>query len=311
MTQTIRNSSDHHARAAGAPPAQTRSHQTGFIGLGTMGGPMARNVAKAGLLSVVWNRTHSTARLWADELGVACADTPADLAARVDVVLTCVSADVDLLAVIDALSPGLKAGTIVVDHSTVSSETARRVAERVRSKGADFLDAPVSGGVEGARNGTLAMMIGGRSDSLERVRPVLEAMAARIVRMGDVGAGQATKAVNQIMCAGINQAVTEALAFGASQDLDMDKVVEVVAGGAAGNWFLDKRGYTMTHGSYAPGFKLALHHKDLRICLAMAAAVGMELPITAMTVRDYSELMREGHGDEDISALYRLKRSTP
>jgi 3-hydroxyisobutyrate dehydrogenase len=310
MTQTAWNSSDRPAMAEDAPPAKASSHQTGFIGLGAMGGPMARNLAKAGLLSAVWNRTHSTARLWAEELGVVCADSPADLAARVDVVLTCVSADVDLLAVIDALLPGLKPGAIVVDHSTVSSETARGVAERVRSKGADFLDAPVSGGVEGARNGTLAVMVGGRADSLERVRPVLEAMAARIVRMGDVGAGQATKAVNQIMCAGINQAVTEALAFGATQGLDMDKVVEVVAQGAAGNWFLDKRGHTMIHGSYTPGFKLALHQKDLRICLAMAAGAGMELPITTMTARDYAELMREGHGDEDISALYRLKRPT-
>lgn len=282
--------------------------KVGFIGLGAMGAPMARNLARAGWLGVVWNRTESVARQLATELAVEAATTPEELVGRADVICTCVSADADLLAVVDALLLVLTAGKVVIDHSTVSSETARQVAERVRAQGADFLDAPVSGGVEGAKNGSLAMMVGGRAEALERVRPVLEAMAARIVLMGEVGAGQATKAVNQIMAAGINQAVTEALAFGTAQDLDMDKVIEVVGGGAAGNWFLDKRGSTMTRGTFVPGFKLALHHKDLNICLGMAKARGMVLPLAAMTLRDYAQLMDEGHGDEDISALYRLKR---
>jgi 3-hydroxyisobutyrate dehydrogenase len=126
--------------------------------------------------------------------------------------------------------------------------------------------------------------------------------------MGEVGMGQSAKAVNQVMCAGINEAVTEALAFGARLGLDMDKVIEVVSGGAAGNWFLEKRGPTMTRGTFKPGFKLALHEKDLTICEAMAEAAGMTLPMTAMTAEHYRQLMAEGHGDEDISALYRLKR---
>ncbi len=137
-----------------------------------------------------------------------------------------------------------------------------------------FLDAPVSGGVEGAKNGTLAMMVGGDADALEKARPVLEAMTGRIMHMGATGSGQATKAVNQIMCAGINQAVTEALAFAQAQGLAMDKVIDVISGGASGNWFLQHRGSTMTQGTFAPGFKLALHHKDLKICQSMAKQTG-------------------------------------
>lgn len=273
-----------------------------------MGAPMARNLAKAGRLQAVWNRTAAVAVQLADELGVACASTPADLAAQVDAVLICVSADADLLQVIDALRPGLKPGVIVVDHSTVAADTARLAAERVRARGADFLDAPVTGGVEGARNGTLAIMVGGHPESLEKVRAVLAAESSRIAHMGAVGAGQAAKAVNQIMCAGINQAVTEALAFGEAQGLDLDKLIEVVAGGAAGNWFLDKRGKTMTRGVFTPGFKLALHHKDLNICLNMVKALNLSLPVAEMTRDEYARLMAEGHGGEDISALYRLKR---
>jgi 3-hydroxyisobutyrate dehydrogenase len=283
--------------------------QAGFIGLGAMGAPMARNLAKGGFLNAVWNRTETSAFDLARELNVTPAVSPAALAGRVDVVLMCVSADADVLTVIQALLPGLRPGTIVIDHSTVSSDTAREAAELVRGKDADFLDAPVSGGVEGAKSGMLAMMVGGRAETFEKVRPILRCMASRIVHMGDVGSGQATKAVNQIMAAGINQAVSEALAFGAAQALDMDRVIEVIAGGAAANWFLDKRGPTMTRGTFAPGFKLALHHKDLKICKAMAEKLKMPLPITEMTLQDYAQLIREGHGEEDISALYRLKRA--
>ncbi len=282
--------------------------KAGFIGLGAMGARMARNIAKTGQLAAVWNRTAWVAEELALELGAVAASSPAELAGHVDVVLICVSADADVLAVIEDMSPGLRPGMLVVDHSTVAADTARKAAEIAGSRGAAFLDAPVSGGVEGAKNGTLSIMVGGEAEALEKVRPVLQAMASRIVLMGEVGAGQATKAVNQIMCAGINQAVTEALAFGAAQGLDMDKVIDVVAGGAAGNWFLDKRGPTMVRGSFAPGFKLALHHKDLNICLAMAEKLGIPLPVTQRTLEEYAKLMEGGHGDEDISALYRLKR---
>lgn len=282
--------------------------KTGFIGLGAMGAHMARNLAQHGFLTAVWNRTEAKAAALADELGVACAASPAQLAATVDAVLLCVSADADVLAMIDAILPSLKPGQIVIDLSTVGSATAHEAARRVRERGADFLDAPVTGGVEGARLGTLAIMVGGAADTLERARPVLDAMGRRVVHMGDTGAGQSAKAVNQVMCAGINQAVTEALAFGARLGLDMDKLIEVVSGGAAGNWFLEKRGPTMTRDVFAPGFKLALHHKDLAICAAMAESLETSLPLVATTLRDYAELMAQGHGDEDISALYRLKR---
>lgn len=292
-----------------APGTHSNHVKAGFIGLGSMGGPMARNVAKGGYLSAIWNRTEASAFVLARELNVTPAVSPAALAEQVDVVLICVSADDDVLEVVREMLPGLRPGTIVVDHSTVSSDTARSAAELVRNTGADFLDAPVSGGVEGAKNGTLAMMVGGRAKSLDKVRPVLQCMALRIVHMGDVGTGQATKAVNQIMAAGINQAVTEALAFAAAQSLNMDRVIEAVSGGAAGNWFLDQRGPTMVRGTFAPGFKLALHHKDLKICKAMAEKLGISLPVTEMTLSDYARLIQEGHGDEDISALYRLKKA--
>ena len=171
-----------------------------------------------------------------------------------------------------------------------------------------FLDAPVSGGVEGAKNGTLAMMVGGDKNSLEKARPVLDTMCARIIYMGKTGAGQGTKAVNQIMAAGINQAVTEALAFADAEGLPLEKVIDVVSGGAAGNWFLNHRGLTMTQHHYQPGFKLALHHKDLKICQSMAEKNSADLPLVRQTIDDYQQLMNDGFGDEDISALFRLKQ---
>ena len=269
---------------------------------------MARNVAKAGLLKAVWNRTAIVAETLSKELKVNHAATPSELANQVDVVLTCVSTDDDLLSVIEAMLPGLTSISIVIDHSTVSAETARKVAVMVKGSGAEFLDAPVSGGVEGAKNGTLAIMVGGPIESLNQVMAVLEAMSSRIVHMGDVGAGQATKAINQIMCAGINQAVTEALAFGAAQGVNLEKAIDIISQGAAGNWFLDKRGLTMVNGVFTPGFKLALHQKDLKICSEMAEKLGVNLPITQITSQEYAQLIQQGYGDEDISALYRLKR---
>jgi 3-hydroxyisobutyrate dehydrogenase len=282
--------------------------QAGFIGLGAMGSPMARNIAKGGFLGAVWNRTQTTAEALAQELKVTCAGDLAELAAAMDVVFICVSTDKDVLAVIKALVPALSSRKIVVDFSTVSTETAQCAAAIARSKGADFLDSPVSGGVEGAYNGTLAMMVGGRAATLEKIRPLLKTMGSCIVHMGEVGAGQATKAVNQIMAAGINEAVTEALAFGETQGLDMGKVIDIVSSGAAGNWFLEKRGRTMIQDVFKPGFKIALHYKDLYICKVMAEQLGLSLPITEMTLAGYQQLIEEGFGEEDISALYRLKR---
>ncbi|OYV15907.1 MAG: 2-hydroxy-3-oxopropionate reductase [Methylococcaceae bacterium NSP1-1] len=278
--------------------------KAGMIGLGAMGLGMARNLAKAGYLTAVYNRTTAKTA----EFKVPAFDLPEALAAEVDIVLICVSADQDVLDIVEAITKTIKPGSIVVDMSTISSETAKKAAVCLAEKRVAFLDAPVSGGVEGAKNGTLAMMVGGDADALGKARPVLEAMTRRIIHMGKTGSGQATKAVNQVMCAGINQAVTEALAFGEAQGLAMDKVIDVISGGASGNWFLQHRGVTMTQGTFAPGFKLALHHKDLKICQTIAAQTGVSIPLADMTVTDYEELMAEGYGDEDISALYRMKK---
>ena len=281
--------------------------KTGVIGLGAMGAPMARNLHKAGYLEVVWNRTVEKASELSGELGVRVADAPAALAAQCDLVMLSVSADDDLLEVMRALVPGLHADSVVLDTSTVSRETAIQAAILAQSTGADFLDAPVSGGIEGARRGALAMMIGGEVDSIKRITPVLNSIARRIEHMGPVGAGQATKAVNQIMAAGINQAVTEALAFAVALELPMDKVIEVVGSGAAGNWFLNHRGTTMTQGRFDPGFRVSLHHKDLTICKQMAEQFDVALPVIEMTLIHYRRLMEAGFGDEDISALFREK----
>lgn len=280
----------------------------GFIGLGAMGAPMATHLRQAGALAAVWNRTRSKAESLARELEVAVTDSPAALARQVDVVFLCVSADADVLAVIEALQPGLSAGQVVIDTSTVKPETAQAAAQQLALHGAHFLDAPVSGGVEGARKGTLAMMVGGELEVLERVRPLLEALSQRIEYMGEAGCGQATKAVNQIMAAGINQAVTEALAFAEAHDLPLDKVIDVVGSGAAGNWFLSHRGPTMVEGRFDPGFKVELHYKDLDICKSMAEARGVQLPVVEMTLVHYWRLMHGGYGGEDISALFREKR---
>ncbi len=273
-----------------------------------MGAGMARNLAKAGFLAGVYNRTASKAQALSDELGVVAFDTPPELAAACELILICISRDEDVLEMVTAVAQTVKPGAVVVDMSTVNSATAQQAAEILAEKQAQFLDAPVSGGVEGAKKGTLAMMVGGSNEALDKIRPILASIAARILHMGPVGSGQATKAVNQIMAAGINQAVTEALAFGEAQGLPMDKVIEVVSGGAAGNWFLEHRGPTMMQGTFAPGFKLALHHKDLEICRAMTENAETPIPLAEMTLLNYKQLMDQGFGDEDISALYRLKK---
>ncbi|KXJ40756.1 MAG: oxidoreductase [Methylothermaceae bacteria B42] len=280
----------------------------GMIGLGAMGAPMAHNLAKQGLLTSVWNRTSNKAESLAAALNIQAAESPEALAKSCNIIAICVSRDQDVLEVIEILLPGLQPGAVVIDHSTVSIETAREAAEKVKTQGADFLDAPVSGGVEGARAGTLSVMVGGSRQALDKAMPALQAIGQRIEHMGDVGSGQATKVVNQILCAGINQAVTEALAFGMTLGLDMDKVIDVVSGGAAGNWFLEKRGPTMIRHRFEPGFKLALHHKDLKICQQMAEQAGIPLPLALQTLKDYQRLMDQGFGEEDISALFRLKK---
>ena len=282
--------------------------KTGVIGLGAMGAPMARNLHQAGNLTAIWNRTIDKARRLGNELGVSHANSPAELARACELIILSVSADEDVLEVIETLTPGLQPGSVVLDTSTVSRETAVQAAQQLATIDVAFLDAPVSGGIEGARNGTLAMMVGGDATVLERIRPVLDAIAGRVAHMGPVGAGQATKAVNQVMAAGINQAVTEALAFAEKLELPPDRVIDVVGSGAAGNWFLNHRGPTMVKGIYDPGFRVALHHKDLAICQQMASEFDVAMPLVEMTLVHYRRLMEAGYGDEDISALYREKQ---
>jgi 3-hydroxyisobutyrate dehydrogenase len=281
--------------------------KTAVIGLGAMGSGMALNLHRNGALVAAWNRSRQRAEALAAEASLPLVEQLPELVKQAELIITCVSTDRDLLQVIDRISPGLGSGQVVLDSSTVSVETAREAARRLESRGADFIDGPVSGGREGAHYGTLVMMAGGDEAVLERLRPTLTCFTRSVTLMGPVGAGQATKAVNQIMAAGINQAVTEALAFGQARGLDMTRVIEVIGGGAAGNWFLDHRGTSMLAGRFEPGFKLALHHKDLEICRAMAEDQGVHSPLLEMTLADYRKLLDEGYGEEDISTLFRLK----
>lgn len=281
--------------------------QTGFIGLGAMGWSMARNLKQAGLLAGVFNRTPTRGAQFCEQVGAPAYRSIEELAGACEALVICVSADADVLEVIDAIAGHLPAGGLVLDCSTVSRDTAIEAAGRLAGHDIAFVDAPVSGGTEGAKSGSLSMMVGGAGKDFERARPLLEAMGERIVHMGPVGAGQATKAVNQVMAAGINQAVTEAMAFAEALELPIDQLIEVVGSGAAGNWFVNHRGASMTEGRYPPGFKLALHLKDLRICEQMAQTAGGALPLSGQTISDYEQLIDNGHGDEDISALYRLK----
>jgi 3-hydroxyisobutyrate dehydrogenase len=274
-----------------------------------MGTPMARNLHRVGYLAAIWNRTGAKARRLGEEFGVPVAADPADLARRCELVILSLSSDADVLEVIAALQGGLRAGSVLVDTSTVSRDTARAAAVRLEPLQVTVLDCPVSGGVEGARKGTLAMMAGGDAAALERIRPVLQAIAGRVEHMGPVGAGQATKAVNQLVAAGINQAVSEGLAFARALDLPLEKVIDIVGSGAAGNWFITHRGPSMARDAFTAGFRLALHHKDLAICKQMAAELGVALPLVEMTLIHYRRLMRAGFGDEDISALYREKQA--
>ncbi|KQZ59109.1 MULTISPECIES: NAD(P)-dependent oxidoreductase [unclassified Lysobacter] len=281
--------------------------KVGFIGLGAMGAPMARYVHSKGLLTAVGNRTQAKADAMAAELDVRAARSAANFA-DCDVVTLCVSLDADVLENVAALAEVLKAGAVVVDHSTVAVETARRCAAMLATHNIGFLDAPVSGGVEGARNGKLSVMVGGDAAVLERARPAIEAYAARISHMGDTGAGQATKAVNQVLVAGINEAVCEGLALGEKLGLDPQRLLPTLMAGAANNWFLDKRGATMLRDEFAPGFKCAHMLKDLRIVQAIARDAGIRTATIDQAIADYAELIERGMGESDTSALIALKR---
>lgn len=279
------------------------------LGLGAMGAGMAANLLKSGYLVAAWNRSEERRKAFEQASGFRATGSLQDAVAAADIVLTCVSKDDDLREVIATALPHLKAGALIIDCSTVALTTAQTIATDLASNGQRFIDAPVSGGKEGAINGVLAIMVGGQEEDFESALPVFESIGSRWQRMGDVGAGQATKAVNQIMAAGINQAVSEAMAFAVRNGLPVDKVVDVVGNGAAGNWLVNHRGVSMTAGRFEPGFKIALHQKDLGICQAMAKASAAPTGVIDKTMADYERLISQGFGDEDISALYRLKSS--
>jgi 3-hydroxyisobutyrate dehydrogenase len=279
--------------------------RTGFVGLGAMGTHMARNLHRAGLLTTVWNRTPQKSQALAAELGCQAAVSLASLAAEVDAVVICVAADADVLDVVGKLAPALKAGSLVLDCSTVSAQSAQRAAEMLR--GSEFLDCPVSGGVEGARDATLVIMAGGSPEAFERARPILAALGKTITHFGPIGSGQAAKATNQIMCAGIIEAVAEAMAFAHAQGLPLTRLVDTLGKGAGSSWYFVHRAPNMIRDSYPPGFKVRLHAKDLEICRDMAARFGVTLPVVERVLDVYAELMARGFGDEDISATYRLK----
>ncbi len=281
--------------------------QTGFVGLGAMGTHMARSLQRAGLLTGVWNRTPEKAATIAAELRCIAFSNLAELAGNCEAVVICVSADDDVRAVIAGLEPGLNPNMIVIDCSTVGARTAREIHAQLEPLGVGFLDCPVSGGVEGARTASLAIMAGGDAPVFERARSILETMGKNIAYLGASGAGQAAKATNQIMCAGIIQAVGEAMAFARAEGLPLDRLIEVLGQGAGSSWYFVNRAPYMAHNHFPAGFRVRLHAKDLRICREMAARHGAQLPVVESTLTQYAQLIIEGYGDEDISSIYRLK----
>jgi len=268
---------------------------------------MSRNLQRAGLLGAVWNRTSEKAKTLAAELGCKAPPTLEALAADVDAVVICVSADNDVLEVVRALAKGLRKGAIVIDCSTIGAESARAAAGILQPAGVEFLDCPVSGGVEGAEKGTLAIMVGGSPEAFDQAQPILNAMGKTVTHFGPTGSGQAAKATNQIMCAGIIECVAEAMAFARAQGLPLDKVVDTLGKGAGSSWYFVHRGPNMVRGAYPAGFRVRLHAKDLGICRDMAARFGVALPVVERMLGEYAELVSRGYGDEDISATYRLK----
>lgn len=274
-----------------------------------MGAPMAKNLHKAGLLTAVWNRSADKALALGAELGVAAPLSLEEFARLVDVAVVCVSADADVRSVIERMAPGLAHGALVIDCSTVSADTARWAAQFLGGRGAGFLDAPVSGGVEGAKNAALAIMCGGERATFDEARPVLAAMGKTIEHFGASGAGQATKATNQIMCAGIIRACAEAMAFAGAHQLPLDRVVATLGAGAGSSWYFVHRAPNMIRETYPAGFRVKLHAKDLAICRDMAARFGVALPVVDSMLAEYAELIARGYGDEDISATHRLKQA--
>jgi 3-hydroxyisobutyrate dehydrogenase len=283
--------------------------RVGLLGLGAMGLPMARNLHRAALLHSVWNRSADKAQALAAELGVTAPTSLPEFARPLSAIVICVSADADVRSVIEGMAPGITSGTLVIDCSTVSADTARWAESFLAARGALFVDAPVSGGVEGAQKATLAIMCGGTPAAFAAAKPVLGAMGKTIEHFGPAGSGQATKATNQIMCAGIIRACAEAMAFAGAHRLPLERVVSTLGAGAGSSWYFVHRAPNMVRGSYPAGFRVRLHAKDLGICRDMAAKLGVSLPVVDSMLAEYEQLIAQGFGDEDISATHRLKQA--
>jgi 3-hydroxyisobutyrate dehydrogenase len=285
--------------------------RVGFAGLGTMGQAMAANLARAGFPLTVWNRSPGRSGALV-ELGAHEAANPSRLAAESDVVVVCVRDTPDVEEILfgtDGVASGARRGLLVIDCSTISPAATRSFAARLAERGVRFVDAPVSGGSEGAQQGTLSIMVGGGAADVERARPILEAMGKTITHMGPVGAGQATKAVNQVILAGSYLGVAEGIVLAIKSGLDPEAVVRALSGGAAQSWVLTNRSERMIRNDYPIGFKLALHRKDLGIALAMAEETGAALPVAGLAAQIENGLIAAGHGDDDNSALARAIRA--
>jgi 3-hydroxyisobutyrate dehydrogenase len=282
-----------------------------FIGMGTMGAPMARNILKAGFQLTVHNRTRSKEEPL-EKAGANRADSPMAAAASAQVVITCLSDTPDVEAVLlgdNGIIFGASPGTIVVDMSTISPGATRAMGAVLAEKGIKMVDAPVSGGSEGAIKGTLSIMTGGEVSDFQTVLPVLSAMGKTIRHIGPLGSGQMTKAINQIIIAGTYWSVAEGMALGIKAGLDMEKVLEALGGGAAASWVLANRSSNMIQNRYPLGFRVKLHRKDLKIALEAAREMGVSMPIGAFIEQMETSLVTQGNGDEDISALARIVRS--
>lgn len=284
--------------------------KTAFLGLGVMGYPMAGHLAAAGHEVTVWNRTTEKAEQWTSDHSGKAAATPAEAIRGADYVFLCLGDDPDVLVVYDAMAAGIEPGMVIVDHTTASAQLARDLYERSAGAGAAFIDAPISGGQAGAEKGQLTIMCGGDGEAFSRAESVMTAYGKRMTLIGDSGAGQLAKSVNQICIAGIVQGLAEGLHFADQAGLDIAKVIEAISGGAAQSWQMDNRWETMRDGHYEHGFAVDWMRKDLRIALDTARANGASVPLTAMVDQYYADIQAMGGNRWDTSSLLaRLGRS--
>lgn len=278
-----------------------------FIGLGVMGYPMAGHLkTKGGHDVCVYNRTSAKAVKWTTEFGGSSAETPAEAAKDADFIFTCVGNDDDLRSVTIGQTgalKGMKAGSILIDNTTASADVAKELADACVKQGNGFLDAPVSGGQAGAENGALTVMVGGDEATFKTAEPIIKNYAKMVGHMGEVGAGQITKMVNQICIAGLVQGLSEGINFGKKAGLDIEKVIEVISKGAAGSWQMENRYKTMNNGEFEHGFAVDWMRKDLGIVLDQAKANGASLPITALVDQFYGDVQTMGGNRWDTSSL--------